>query len=66
MTTKRKAGQSIQLTEDLAKPLQEFGKKAGMTGAGVARVILAFGLPRLIRGEMYIVNGELKESSKAA
>lgn len=54
-------GASIQLAQELAKPLQEFGKKARMSGSDVARTIIAFSLPRLINGEFEIVNGEIRQ-----
>lgn len=57
---------SVRVSPELSGPLSEFAEKCDLPVAHVVRVGLGYLLPKLNSGELEIVNGELRETSKAA
>lgn len=61
-TTRR--GPIVQLSSQVADPLNQFVQRTGLRASEVVRCGLAFTLPRLLNGELVIVNGQIE--TKAA
>jgi hypothetical protein len=64
--TKRDIAATVQLPAEIANPLREVAGQVCIDPTNLARLVLRAFLPRLKKGELAIVNGELVEAPKAA